>query len=205
MSKKTQQRLFVLATNTMLDFAFAIAYFAVLVLLWIFGMNRLEVVWRVALGLGIIPPLLLTYFRLKMKEPEAYRKHSMKNAPIPYWLLIKRYWVKLLAVSYVMSFPIAVAKVLRRRLCGQADEQDYMVPVRLDCLPLRYATGSYLYYLAILDADNQVSTRQPSLLKSTRKAPFTPLSAGALSSTPSTSPAPWSALSLSTTSVRNTA
>lgn len=75
------------------------SYFTVLVLLWIFGMNRLEVVWRVALGLGIVPPLFLMYFRLKMKEPEAYQKHSMKHAPIPYWLLLKRYWLRLLAVS----------------------------------------------------------------------------------------------------------
>ncbi|WWC95989.1 hypothetical protein V866_002856 [Kwoniella sp. B9012] len=97
--KKTQQRLFVLATNTMIDFAFVISYFVCLVCLWIFGMNHLNAVWRVTLGLGVVPPLFLFYFRLKMREPEAYAKHSMKHTRIPYWLILKRYWVKLAAVS----------------------------------------------------------------------------------------------------------
>lgn len=56
------------ATNTMLDLAFAISYFVCLVLLWIFGMNHLNAVWRITLGLGVVPPLLLLYFRLKMSE-----------------------------------------------------------------------------------------------------------------------------------------
>lgn len=98
-SKRSQQKLFVLATNTMLDFAFAIAYFVTLVLLWIFGMDHLNAVWRITLGLGVVPPLFLIYFRLKMSEPEAYAKNSMKHTRIPYWLLIKRYWVRLAAVS----------------------------------------------------------------------------------------------------------
>jgi hypothetical protein len=52
----------------MLDFAFAISYFVCLVLLWIFGMNHLNAVWRITLGLGCVPPLFLLYFRLKMHE-----------------------------------------------------------------------------------------------------------------------------------------
>ncbi|KAL7421317.1 glycerophosphoinositol permease [Cryptotrichosporon argae] len=97
--KGTQQRLFVFATNTMLDFAFPIAYFVALVLLWIFGMDHLRAVWRGTLLLGAIPPLALMYFRLFMKDPEVYRKNNARKARIPYWLIVKRYWVKLLAVS----------------------------------------------------------------------------------------------------------
>lgn len=81
----------------MLDFAFGIAWFVALVLLWIFGMNHLRVVWRGTLALGAIPPLILLVARLFMEEPQAYKKNSMKHAPIPYLLLIKRYWLKLLA------------------------------------------------------------------------------------------------------------
>lgn len=90
-NKKHQQRLFVLgepesqcplldsghanqvATNTMLDLAFAISYFVCLVLLWIFGMNHLNAVWRITLGLGTVPPLLLLYFRLKMQEVNGFK------------------------------------------------------------------------------------------------------------------------------------
>jgi hypothetical protein len=67
----------------MLDFAFAIAYFAALVCLWIFGMNHLNAVWRVTLGLGVVPPLFLIYFRIKMREPEVYRGGAMKHTRIP--------------------------------------------------------------------------------------------------------------------------
>ena len=88
--KSSQQRLFVLATNSMIDLAFPIAYFVCLVLIWIFGYSHLNVIWRMTLGLGAVPPLLLLFFRLKMKEPETYRKNSMKKASIPYWLIIKR-------------------------------------------------------------------------------------------------------------------
>ncbi|TXT13503.1 hypothetical protein VHUM_00870 [Vanrija humicola] len=97
--KQRQQRLFVWATNTMLDFAFAIAWFVALVLLWIFGMHHLRAVWRGILLIGAIPPLVLLIARLFMDEPEAYKKNSMRHTRIPYWLLIKRYWVRLLAVS----------------------------------------------------------------------------------------------------------
>lgn len=55
----------------MLDLAFAISYFVCLVLLWIFGMNHLNAVWRITLGLGVVPPLFLLYFRLKMREVNA--------------------------------------------------------------------------------------------------------------------------------------
>lgn len=34
-----------------------------------------------------------------MDEPERFKRDSMKHAKIPYRLIIKRYWVGLLAVS----------------------------------------------------------------------------------------------------------
>ena len=89
----------------MIDLAFVISYFVCLVCLWIFGMDHLNAVWRITLGLGCVPPLFLLYFRLKMHEvsrtvmreehahpfqPEAYKKNSMKHTSIPYWLLFKR-------------------------------------------------------------------------------------------------------------------
>lgn len=85
----------------MLDLAFSVAWFVALVILWIFGESRLgyNAVWRGTLGLGIIPPLILIVARIFMVEPEAYKKNSMRHTKIPYWLIIKRYWVKLLGMS----------------------------------------------------------------------------------------------------------
>ncbi|KAK0541735.1 glycerophosphoinositol permease, partial [Tilletia horrida] len=72
-NKKREQMYFSLATNTMIDWGFVIAYFVPLLLIWIFGMNHLTLVWRLSLGLGALPPLTLLYFRAKMQEPVHYR------------------------------------------------------------------------------------------------------------------------------------
>jgi MFS family permease len=71
------------------------------VLYWIFGDNHLRAVWRGVLLLGAVPPLVLLFARLFMDEPEAYKKNSMRHTRIPYLLIIKRYWLKLAAVSLV--------------------------------------------------------------------------------------------------------
>ena len=52
-------------TDSMIDFGFVVAAFVPLVLLWIFGMNHLRAVWRVSLGLGIIPALAVLVWRLR--------------------------------------------------------------------------------------------------------------------------------------------
>ncbi|KAK0524891.1 glycerophosphoinositol permease [Tilletia horrida] len=98
-NKKRQQMYFSLATNTMIDWGFVVAYFVPLLLIWIFGMNHLTLVWRLSLGLGAIPPLTLLYFRTKMEEPIHYRKSSIKFSQMPWWLIVKRYWVRLAAIS----------------------------------------------------------------------------------------------------------
>ncbi|KAJ3571096.1 hypothetical protein NP233_g3977 [Leucocoprinus birnbaumii] len=99
-SKRAQHRWFALATNTMIDFGFVIAAFVPLVLFWIFGDNHLRAVWRLSLGLGVVPALLVFLWRLNMDEPERFKKDSMKHARIPYWLVFKRYWVSLAAISF---------------------------------------------------------------------------------------------------------
>jgi len=73
--------------------------FVPLVLFWIFGNNHLRAVWRLSLGLGVIPALAVLIWRLNMQNPSHYRKNSMRDTRIPYWLVFKRYWVSLLAIS----------------------------------------------------------------------------------------------------------
>lgn len=99
--KKTQQQgLFVLATNSCIDVGFVVAAFVPLVLLWIFGMNHLEWVWRLTVGFGAIPPLSLLFFRARMQEPESFKKGAIKRK-LPWLLILKKYWVRLAAVSIV--------------------------------------------------------------------------------------------------------
>ncbi|KAF8905045.1 putative metabolite transporter [Gymnopilus junonius] len=99
-SKNAQNRWFALATNTMIDFAFVIASFVPLVLFWIFGNDHLRAVWRLSLGLGVVPAAAIFIWRLNMDEPTRYKKDSMKYARIPYMLVFRRYGLRLAAISF---------------------------------------------------------------------------------------------------------
>jgi len=63
--------------------------------------DHLRAAWRICLGLGIIPPLSLLYFRIKLREPEAFERESMAKAKTPVWLVIKFYWFRLLIVGLI--------------------------------------------------------------------------------------------------------
>jgi MFS family permease len=98
-AKNAQHRWFALATNCMIDVGFVVAAFIPLVCYWIFGPNHLRAVWRLSLGLGVIPALAVFIWRLRMEEPTRYKKDSMKRVKIPYLLVLKQYWPGLAAVS----------------------------------------------------------------------------------------------------------
>ncbi|TFK40017.1 putative metabolite transporter [Crucibulum laeve] len=99
-SKNAQHRWFALATNSMIDFGFVISAFVPLVLFWIFGNNHLRAVWRLSLGLGVVPALLVFIWRLNMDEPVRYKRDSMKRARVPYMLILRRYGGSLAAISF---------------------------------------------------------------------------------------------------------
>ncbi|EGN99154.1 hypothetical protein SERLA73DRAFT_182000 [Serpula lacrymans var. lacrymans S7.3] len=98
-SKNAQHRWLVLATNSMIDFGFVVGAFVPLVLYWIFGDNHLRAVWRLSLGLGVVPAVLVFFWRLRMEEPTRFKKDSMKNTRIPYLLAFKRYWKGFLGIA----------------------------------------------------------------------------------------------------------
>ncbi|KAK0101456.1 hypothetical protein ONS95_006628 [Cadophora gregata] len=58
-----------------------------------------NIVWRLALALGAIPPLSIFWFRYKMAVSTAYRKSAAKKQRVPYWPILKRYWRPLLGCS----------------------------------------------------------------------------------------------------------
>ncbi|KAF9441128.1 hypothetical protein P691DRAFT_779911, partial [Macrolepiota fuliginosa MF-IS2] len=85
----------------MISWGFVFAAFVPLVLFWIFGNDHLRAIWRLSLGLGTVPAMLVFLWRLSMEEPTRYKKDSMKRAKIPYRLVFRRYWVSLSAVSAI--------------------------------------------------------------------------------------------------------
>ncbi|KAH7360325.1 major facilitator superfamily transporter [Rhexocercosporidium sp. MPI-PUGE-AT-0058] len=58
-----------------------------------------NIVWRLSLALGAIPPLSIFWFRYKMAVSTAYRKSAAKKQRVPYWPIFKRYWRPLLGCS----------------------------------------------------------------------------------------------------------
>ena len=88
-------RYFILFTNVQIDLGFVVANLVPMILVLIFTDNHLRIVWRLALGLGVLPPLSLFYLRLKLQEPEEFNRETMKNTRTP-WRLV---------IQYVTSFP----------------------------------------------------------------------------------------------------
>ncbi len=76
-------------TNVQIDIGFVMASSVPMILVLIFSEHLLRATWRVALALGVIPPLSLFYLRLKLKEPEEFNRETMKDTRTPWLLVIK--------------------------------------------------------------------------------------------------------------------
>jgi MFS family permease len=72
-----------------------------MIVVLITGENYLHIAWRICLGLGIIPPLSLLYLRIKLDEPESFKKETMAKTTTPWWLCVKFYWFRLMIVSAI--------------------------------------------------------------------------------------------------------
>lgn len=95
----TRNRWFILFTDFQIDLGFVAGTLVPMILVLIFTENHLRAAWRVALGLGVVPPLSLLWLRIKLKEPEEYNRNRMTK--YPYWLILKFYWFRLLVVSII--------------------------------------------------------------------------------------------------------
>lgn len=97
----TRNSWFIMFTNVAIDWGFVIGAFVPYVLVLVFTENHLRAAWRVALGLGVVPPIVLLLLRIKLQEPEEFKRHSMKNVKIPYGLVVRYYWKRLLVVGTI--------------------------------------------------------------------------------------------------------
>ncbi|OAQ60125.1 metabolite transport protein [Pochonia chlamydosporia 170] len=86
------------ATDFSIDMGFVIAGVVALIVLAAYSWNVSDGVWRVSFGIGIVLPVALLFFRLRLINSTQYQKHAMKQH-IPYWLVIKRYWKPMLGTS----------------------------------------------------------------------------------------------------------
>ncbi|OMP86440.1 putative metabolite transport protein GIT1, partial [Diplodia seriata] len=49
-------------------------------------------VWRTSFALGLIPPISIFWFRIRMAVSTAYRRSAMRRQRVPYVLAFRRYW-----------------------------------------------------------------------------------------------------------------
>lgn len=99
--------IFILVTNLPLSFGgpFAISIF--LIVLSAAGSNNLSTVWRVCMGIGVIFPLSIFYFRIKMLNSTLYRRGAIKKR-VPYRLVLRYYWKALIGTCGVSGILLGV-------------------------------------------------------------------------------------------------
>ncbi|GJE94428.1 MFS Git1p-like glycerophosphoinositol permease [Phanerochaete sordida] len=88
---KNRGPVFIMVTNFVLSFGGPLAVSVFLIVLSAAGEDHLNTVWRVCFGIGILLPLTVFYFRMKMLSSMLYKKGAIKRR-VPYGLVIKRYW-----------------------------------------------------------------------------------------------------------------
>lgn len=92
---KKRGRIFCLVTNLPLSLGGPFALIIFLIVYCAAGPEHLSTIWRVCFGLGVIWPLSIFYFRYKMATSHLYKASAMKKN-VPYWLVLKYYWPRLI-------------------------------------------------------------------------------------------------------------
>jgi len=92
---KQRGPIFILVTNLPLSFGSPLAISIFLIVLAAAGMNHLSTVWRVCFGIGVVFPLSVFYFRVKMLNSKLYRRGAIKKH-VPYLLTLRYYWKSLI-------------------------------------------------------------------------------------------------------------
>ncbi|MCJ1312540.1 hypothetical protein MMC25_006214 [Agyrium rufum] len=96
-----RNRWFIMFTNVQIDFGFVISTLVPMIVVLACTENHLRAAWRICLALGAIPPLSLLYLRLKLQEPEEFKRESLRDTKTPWLLVIKFYWFRLFIVSLI--------------------------------------------------------------------------------------------------------
>ncbi|WWC60478.1 uncharacterized protein I303_103051 [Kwoniella dejecticola CBS 10117] len=100
-------KVFILVTNLMLSIGGPIVISIFLLIINAAGYKgttsaediyKLKYTWRICMGVGVLIPLSVFYFRLKMMNSKLYRRNAIRHSP-PYGLILRRYWRTLLGTA----------------------------------------------------------------------------------------------------------
>ncbi|KAH8805298.1 major facilitator superfamily domain-containing protein [Xylogone sp. PMI_703] len=87
-----------MTTDFAVDLGFVAAGIVALIILACFHQHVKDGVWRVCFILGIVLPVTIFFFRIRMYNSTQYQRHAIKDQ-YPYWLALKRYWKPMLGTS----------------------------------------------------------------------------------------------------------
>ena len=99
--KRWQHGPFIMVTNFALCLGSVCANMVPFILVLICTSDHLRLVWRLQLGLVIVPCLLVLPFRFILKQPRLYVNGAIKPKKIPYRLVLRYYWFRLSIISIV--------------------------------------------------------------------------------------------------------
>ncbi|KAF0276533.1 hypothetical protein FOG50_02611 [Hanseniaspora uvarum] len=92
---------FTMFTNTSIDCGFVASAFITWIVILICGDANMGTVWRVTVGIGAIIPFCFFIARFRMTESEYFEKNRFKTKKIPYLLVYKFYWFRILCFGLV--------------------------------------------------------------------------------------------------------
>jgi MFS family permease len=97
-SLKSRGPIFILVTNLPLSFGGPLAVSIFLIVFAACSYGHLSTVWRVCFGIGVLFPLSIFYFRIKMLNSKLYRQGAIKRS-VPYGLVTRYYWKSLIGTA----------------------------------------------------------------------------------------------------------
>ena len=95
---------FTMFTNTSIDCGFVASAFITWIVILICGNANMGTVWRITVGIGAIIPFCFFIARFRMTESEYFEKNRFKTKKIPYLLVYKFYWFRILCFGLVWVF-----------------------------------------------------------------------------------------------------
>jgi MFS family permease len=95
---------FTMFTNTSIDCGFVASAFITWIVILICGNGNMGTVWRVTVGIGAIIPFCFFISRFRMTESENFEKNRFKTKKIPYHLVYKFYWFRILCFGLIWVF-----------------------------------------------------------------------------------------------------
>ena len=101
--RKKRGLLVAVSTNLAIVSGFTASSIVSLIVIAAYHNKASDEIWRICFGIGIVMPLTIFFFRMRLLSSVQYQKHAIKHN-IPYKLAIRRYWKPLLGCCGACSY-----------------------------------------------------------------------------------------------------